>query len=177
MTTLFRRKAVAVAFAVLALTLAGGGIAVAQPVAKVPAEFAQPAVRQPGPGNQPEVSSADARKARAALQQNATLAVPAPGTISRAVVSSTGVLSAGRFSANVVSATRYGPGQYQVLFNYDVRLKTYVATIGTVDPNNVPPAGEISVAPRYLTPNAVFIQTYNSAGNPADRPFHLIVAN
>ncbi|MEU4716760.1 hypothetical protein AB0F73_24345 [Micromonospora purpureochromogenes] len=37
--------------------------------------------------------------------------------------------------------------------------------------------GEVAVAPRYLTPNAVFVQTRTSGGSAADRPFHLVVAN
>jgi hypothetical protein len=77
----------------------------------------------------------------------------------------------------VVSATRFGPGEYQVLFNYNVSLKAFHATIGTTDPYNVPPGGEISVAPRLQTPNAVFVQTRSSSGNAADRPFHLVIAN
>ncbi|GAA4575678.1 hypothetical protein GCM10023176_45440 [Micromonospora coerulea] len=61
--------------------------------------------------------------------------------------------------------------------DYDVHLKAFSATIGTNDPLNVPPGGEISVAPRTLTPNAVFVQTRNSSGTPSDRPFQLLVAN
>ena len=48
MTTFFRRKAAAVTLGVLALTLAGGGIAVAQPATKAPAEVAQPGAQQAG---------------------------------------------------------------------------------------------------------------------------------
>ncbi|MEV5765537.1 hypothetical protein AB0L34_13340 [Micromonospora sp. NPDC052213] len=175
MTTLFRRKAVAVAFAALALTLAGGGIAVAQPAAKAPAEVTAPSARQPGDGAQPAVTPAEARKAKAALAQGPSTQATAPGTISFAVVSSGGTLLRG--SPEVVSATRYGPGQYQVLFTYNVTLKGYQATIGTTDPYNVPPGGEISVAPRLQTPNAVFVQTRNSSGSPSDRPFHLAITN
>ncbi|MCX4386185.1 hypothetical protein OG777_04495 [Micromonospora peucetia] len=174
MTTLFRRKAVAVAFAALALTLAGGGIAVAQPAAQTPAEVAQPA-RQPGSGSQPAVTPAEAAKAKAALAQGPSALATTPGTVASAVVTSGGILLRG--SPEVVSATRYGPGQYQVLFNYNVSLKAIHATIGTIDPFNVPPGGEISVAPRLQTPNAVFVQTRNSSGGPSDRPFHLVVAN
>lgn len=76
-----------------------------------------------------------------------------------------------------MSTTKYGPGQYQVLLDYNVVLKAHVATIGTNDPANVPVGGEVAVAPRYLTPNAVFVQTRTSGGTAADRPFHLIVAN
>ncbi|WP_433391144.1 hypothetical protein [Micromonospora sp. KLBMP9576] len=174
MTTIFRRKAIAVGFAALALTLAGGGIAVAQPAAQAPVEAAQPAVRQPGSGSQPAVTPAEARRARAALAQGPSALATTPGTVASAVVIGGTLL---RGSPEAVSATRYGPGQYQVLFNYNVSQKTYVATIGSADPSNVPPGGEISVAPRLQTPNAVFVQTRNSSGTPADRPFHLVVAN
>ncbi|MEV0808544.1 hypothetical protein [Micromonospora sp. NPDC050200] len=168
MATFFRRKAAALTLGVLALTLAGGGIAAAQPTTT-----AQPGARQPGAGSQPPVSPADARQARAAMQ--ATLVAPAPGTVEWAVVSSAGTLL--QHSANVVSATRYGPGQYQVLLNYDVRFKAYTATIGTNDQFNVPPGGEASVSPRNLTPNGVFVQTRTSGGSAADRPFHIHIAN
>ncbi|TDB77286.1 hypothetical protein [Micromonospora sp. KC723] len=173
MATFFRRKAAAVTLGVLALTLAGGGIATAQPTTKASAEIAQPAARSSGAG-QPPVSAADAKRARAALDAVGAQAT-APGTVAWAVSSSGGSLLRG--SPEAVSVTRYGPGQYQVLFNYDVSRKSYQATIGTTDQFNIPPAGEISVAPRLSTINGVFVQTRNSAGTPADRPFHLLVAN
>lgn len=176
MTTFFRRKAAAVTLGVLALTLAGGGIAAAQPTTKAGAEVGQPGVRQPGGNTQPPVSAADARAAKAAMRQGATLAAPpAAGAVAFAVVAANGTLL--HRSANVVSVTKYGAGQYQVLLDYNVVLKAHVATIGTNDPANVPPGGEVAVAPRYLTPNAVFVQTRTSGGSAADRPFHLVVAN
>lgn len=176
MAIFLRRKAAVVALGVLALTLGGGGIAAAaHPAAKAAAEVAQPGARQPG--HQPPVTAAEARAAKAALR--AALAPPPAGTVAWAVVSSNGTLL--QHSANVVSATRFtccGAGQYQVLLDYDdVHAKAFDATIGTNDPNNVPPGGEVSVAPRYLTPNAVFVQTRSSSGGFADRPFHLIIAN
>ncbi|MFC4145576.1 hypothetical protein ACFO0M_04850 [Micromonospora mangrovi] len=175
MATLLSRKAAAVALGALTLTLAGGGIAAAaQPATKAPVQAVQPAVRQPG--GQPPVTAASARQARAAMAT--TLAAPAPGAVAWAVVSANGVLL--QHSPNVVSAQRFtccGAGQYEVILNYDVHLKAHAATIGTNDPANVPPGGEVSVAPRYLTPNGVFIQTRSSGGSAADRPFHLIVAN
>ncbi|MEV0156452.1 hypothetical protein AB0H57_22375 [Micromonospora sp. NPDC050686] len=54
-------------------------------------------------------------------------------------------------------------------------------TVGTLDPDNVPPPGQASVAPRrglavgQPTPNAVYVQPYNSAGTPANLGFHLVV--
>ncbi|MEU6077089.1 hypothetical protein [Micromonospora sp. NPDC047074] len=174
MTTIFRRKAVAVGVAALALALAGGGIAVAQPAAQAPAEVAA-AVQQPGSGGQPAVTPAEARRARAALAQGPSAQGTSPGSVAFAVVSDAAVLHRG--SPEAVSATRYGPGQYQVLFNYNVLRKGFQATIGTIDQYHVPPGGEISVAPRLQTPNAVFVQTRNSSGGPADLPFHLTVTN
>ncbi|MFC0028476.1 hypothetical protein ACFFMM_02935 [Micromonospora chaiyaphumensis] len=179
MATFLKRKATVVALAALSLTLAGGGIAAAaHPAAKAPAEVAQPGARQPG--QQPPVTAAETRAAKAAL--NATLAAPTPGLVAWAVVSSNGTLL--QHSANVVSAKRFSSstpgqfaGQYQVTLDYAVNLKGLHATIGTNDAANVPPAGEVAVAPRYLIPNAVFVQTRSSSGGYADRPFHLLIAN
>ncbi|MEV4842663.1 hypothetical protein AB0K20_05525 [Micromonospora matsumotoense] len=173
MTTFFRRKAAAVTLGVLALTLAGGGIAVAQPATKAPAEVAQPGAQQAGVAGQPSVTAAEAQQARAALK--VSLAPPAAGSVAWAVVTSGGTLL--QHSANVVSATKYGTGQYQVLLDYSVVGKAFQATIGTNDQFNVPPAGEISVAPRNQTANGVFIQTYSSGGSVSNKPFHLFVAN
>ncbi|SCG62633.1 hypothetical protein [Micromonospora humi] len=172
MATFFKRKATVVALAALSLTVAGGGIAVAaQPEAKP----GQPARA----GGQPAVGATEQRAARSAMR--ATLAPPAAGQVAWAVVSSTGTLL--QHSGNVVSAFRFAPGpdvspgQYQVLLDYDVSHKAYVATVGTNDPNNVPPGGEVSVAPRYLIPNAVFVQTRTSGGSFSPRPFHLVVTS
>ncbi|SCF18764.1 hypothetical protein GA0070216_106112 [Micromonospora matsumotoense] len=173
MATFFRRKAAAVTLGVLALTLAGGGIAVAQPATKAPAEVAQPGAQQAGVAGQPSVTAAEAQQARAALK--VSLAPPAAGSVAWAVVTSGGTLL--QHSANVVSATKYGTGQYQVLLDYSVVGKAFQATIGTNDQFNVPPAGEISVAPRNQTPNGVFVQTYSSGGSVSSKPFHLFVAN
>ncbi|MET7970067.1 hypothetical protein [Micromonospora sp. NPDC005305] len=178
MATFLKRKATVVALAALSLTLAGGGIAAAaHPAAKAPAE-AQPGARQAG--QQPPVTAAETRSAKAAL--NATLAAPTPGLVAWAVVSSNGTLL--QHSANVVSAKKFSSsvpgqfaGQYQVTLDYAVNLKGLHATIGTNDAANVPPAGEVAVAPRYLIPNAVFVQTRSSSGGYADRPFHLLIAN
>ncbi|MGY0003609.1 hypothetical protein [Micromonospora sp. I033] len=178
MATFLKRKATVVALAALSLTLAGGGIAAAaRPAAKAPAEVGQAGARQPG--HQPPVTAAESRAAKSALR--ATLAAPTPGLVAWAVISANGTLL--QHSPNVVSAKKFAPGQgqyagqYQVTLDYAVNLKGLHATIGTNDAANVPPAGEVSVAPRYLIPNAVFVQTRNSGGGYADRPFHLLIAN
>ncbi|MFC4021378.1 hypothetical protein ACFOW4_26040 [Micromonospora sp. GCM10011542] len=165
MTTSFRRKAAAATFAALALTLAGGGIAVAQPSAKAPQETVQPAARRTD--SQPPVTAESARKARAALKANATTLAASTAIT---VVNANGTRSRG-----VGTVIKYGVGQYEVQYAYNVTGGVYVATIGRADACCIPAPGEISVARRLSTPNAVFVQTRNSAGAPADLGFHLVV--
>ncbi|WP_189043241.1 hypothetical protein [Micromonospora sonchi] len=176
MAKLFSPRSMAVAFSALALTLAGGGIAVAaQPttVVQAPVDSGQPAARAAAATGQPQVTPEEARQARAALKGSVgTNAII--GSVSFAVVGSGGNLIRG---LDAVSATRYGPGQYQVLFNRNLTRSAYHATVGTDQQCCIPPAGQVSVAPRLATPNAVFIQTYNSAGVPADRPFHVAISS
>ncbi|WFE49887.1 hypothetical protein [Micromonospora sp. WMMD1155] len=164
MSSFFRRKAAAVTFAVLALSLAGGGIAVAQPSAKAPQEAVQPAAR--GTNAQPPVTAESARMAKAALKANSTLV--ASTTI--VVVNSNGTKARG--TGTVI---KYGVGQYEVQFGHNVTAGVFVATVGRADACCIPPAGEIAVAPRLSTPNAVFVQTRTSAGVPTDLGFHLVV--
>ncbi|WP_434743160.1 hypothetical protein [Micromonospora sp. SH-82] len=174
MAKFFSRRSAAVAFSVLALTLAGGGIAAAaQPttVAKSPLDSPQPGPRLAAPGGQPVVTAQEAKAAKAALAGGVGTAA-VPGSTSYAVVTAAGVFVRGN---DAVSATKWGPGQYQVLFNRNLSRGAYVATVGDDDDCCIPPAGEISVAPRLSTPNAVFVQTYDLAGVPSDRPFHLAV--
>ncbi|MET8266558.1 hypothetical protein ACFYP0_27425 [Micromonospora arida] len=167
MSTSFRRKAAAVTFAVLALSLAGGGIALAQPSAKAPQEAVQPAAR--GTNSQPPVTAESARMAKAALKSGAATKLAATAT-SVVVVNSNGTKARG-----VGTVIKYGVGQYEVQFGYVVTSSVIVATVGRADACCIPPAGEISVAPRLSTPNGVFVQTRNSAGTPTDLGFHLVV--
>ncbi|MEV4542378.1 hypothetical protein [Micromonospora echinaurantiaca] len=164
MTTIFRRKAVAVAFAVLALSLAGGGVA----VAKAPDGASQPAARASG-GSQPPVTAESARKAKAALAAGAQTTAAA-GTHYTVIVNANGTKARG--TGTVI---KYGVGQYEVQFPYNVTRGVYLATIGRPDSCCIPAGGEVAVAPRLLTPNGVFVQTRNSAGVAADLPFHLVV--
>ncbi|MER7441112.1 hypothetical protein [Micromonospora avicenniae] len=162
MTKPFRRKAIAVAFAVLGLTLAGGGIAIAQPAAQAPG---QPAAR--ASSSQPAVTAEATRSARAALKAGVgTLAASNVGTV---------VKADGTKARGTGYVIKYGTGQYEVQYGYVVSSGVYQATIGRPDACCIPPGGEIVVAPRLSTPNAVFIQTRNSAGTPVDLPFHLVV--
>jgi hypothetical protein len=73
-----------------------------------------------------------------------------------------------------VFSQRFSRGQYEVVFNRDVSDCAYVATIGDSG-DRIPPSGEISVARRSGNDNAVFIATYDSDGNPANREFYLAV--
>jgi hypothetical protein len=74
------------------------------------------------------------------------------------------------------SATRTGEGQYQVVFNADVKACTYFATLGdTAD--GAPPAGEIAVSSLAGNANGVLVVTRDSTGAATvDRPFHLTVS-
>ncbi|WP_328532753.1 hypothetical protein OG836_19295 [Micromonospora zamorensis] len=166
MSTSFRRKAAAVTFAVLGLSLAGGGIAIAQPSAKAPQEAVQPAAR--GTNSQPPVTAESARMAKAALKSGAATTLVASTSV--VVVNSNGTKARG-----VGTVIKYGVGQYEVQFGYTVTSGVFVATVGRADACCIPPAGEISVAPRLSTPNGVFVQTRNSAGTPTDLGFHLVV--
>ncbi|WP_433531892.1 hypothetical protein ACQPYA_07355 [Micromonospora sp. CA-263727] len=164
MPSFFRRKAAAVAIAALALALAGGGIAAAQPTTKAPG--GQPASRG---AQQPAVTAASLNSAKAALAKGDAVTA-ASIDLYRTVVNANGTKARGD---GVV--IKYGVGQYEVQFGSNVATAFYVATIGRPDSCCVPPGGEVSVAPRLLTPNGVFIQTRNSAGVAADLPFYLIV--
>ncbi|MGC4805283.1 hypothetical protein [Micromonospora sp. DT233] len=173
MAKMISRRAVAVTLGVLALTLAGGGIAVAQTTtaAQPVAQTGQPDARAAASSQQPVPTAAEVAQARAALKKKVGPSYVA-GSTSFAVVNSDGTLARGH---DVASATRYGPGEYQVVFHRSLARGAYVATIGGATDCCIPPAGEITVAPRLITPNAVFVQTYGSNGAPADRPFHLAV--
>ncbi|MEU4471208.1 hypothetical protein [Micromonospora sp. NPDC023888] len=164
MKTSFRPKAAAVTFAVLALTLAGGGIAIAQPSAKAPQAAVKPAAR--GTNSQPPVTAESARSAKAALKAGGVTTMAAASWFT--VVNANGTKQRG--TGTVI---KYGPGQYEVQFGYNVSNGAYLATISRHDSCCIPPGGEAAVAPRLGTPNGVFIQTRNSAGVPTDLGFTL----
>ena len=89
-----------------------------------------------------------------------------------AVVTAAGAISRG---AGTVSSTKFGAGQYQVIFNRNVTECVYVASVADLG-NLIPPAGQIGVAPRAGSVNGVFIQTRNATGAPADLNFMLKVS-
>jgi hypothetical protein len=88
-----------------------------------------------------------------------------------AVVAADGALPRKNGAASV---TKLGLGDYEVVFGGNVSACAYNATLGTTDTAD-PPAGEVGVAQRSGNGNAVRVITRDSAGDPADRPFHLTV--
>jgi hypothetical protein len=99
-------------------------------------------------------------------------AVLADGVTRQAVVSNVGAAVRSR---GVASSAQTGTGQYQVIFDRDVRQCTYVGTLGdesAAGPGN----GQISVTSAASNVNGVRVVTRDSEGAVADRSFHLIVS-
>jgi hypothetical protein len=71
----------------------------------------------------------------------------------------------------VVSSAKLDTGSYEVIFRRDVTECAYVASI-----QHSSQTGETLVEPRNGNANGVFVGTFTSAGAPADKRFHLIVA-
>lgn len=95
-----------------------------------------------------------------------------------AVLETNGTLVRGH---NVWRVAHLAPGIYEVIFNGDVSAGVFQATIGRPG-IFTEPTGEICVALRFLPPppnpefnKGVWIQTFDSAGHPSDRAFHLLV--
>jgi hypothetical protein len=86
------------------------------------------------------------------------------------------VVSAGgefrRGNATHGAHTEGGSGAYTVGFAENVSGCAYSATLGT-DDGSVLPGGRVTVTDLN---GIVRVQTYGADGNPADLPFHLIVA-
>lgn len=111
----------------------------------------------------------------AALAVPATLyGMPPTAQILFAVVDANGSLIRG---FGTISATRLGVGTYQVVFSHDLTRSAYLGTLGLPGSVGGSPSGEIAVVGRAGVPNGVFVQTFTSAGAPADRAFHLAVAS
>jgi len=79
----------------------------------------------------------------------------------------------GRLRGNATSGG-HAPalGTYDFGFAESVSACSFVATIGTAD-GSEPPQGRISV---FDAGGRAGVRTYDTSDNPADRPFHLIVA-
>ncbi|MGI5213588.1 hypothetical protein [Plantactinospora sp. CA-290183] len=166
MAKIFGRKTMLLAVGALALSLVGGGIAIAAPSPGVDPG----AVRVDGRlVEQPPVSKADIEQAKAALAAPDDAGV-LQATALFAVVSANGGLVRGE---GAVSVALLGLGQYQVVFNAPVNTGAYLGTIGLTGNVGVSPTGFISVVGRTNLANGVFVQTWNQSGQPANRSFHL----
>jgi hypothetical protein len=98
--------------------------------------------------------------------------VAAEGVMRHAVISNVGVTVRSR---GTTSSSQSGPGQYLVVFDRDVRNCVYTATLGdesAAGPGN----GQISVTSAATNVNGVRVVTRDSAGEFANRSFHLIVS-
>jgi hypothetical protein len=98
--------------------------------------------------------------------------VLADGVTRQAVVSDVGAAVRSR---GVTSAVQVGVGQYQVVFDRDVRQCVYVATLGDESASG-PGTGQISVTSEASNVNGVRVVTRGSDGATANRSFHLIVS-
>ena len=96
----------------------------------------------------------------------------ADGLARHGVISNTGALVRGR---GITSASKTGDGQYQAIFDIDVRNCTYFATLGDESASG-PGTGQIAVTSAASNVNGVRVVTRNSTGELADRSFHLIVS-
>jgi hypothetical protein len=89
-----------------------------------------------------------------------------------AVISNVGAAVRNR---GVTSSAQTGPGQYQVIFDRDVRNCVYAATLGDESAAGAG-NGQISVTSAAANVNGVRVVTRNSQGNNDNRSFHLIVS-
>jgi hypothetical protein len=79
-------------------------------------------------------------------------------------------------SSGGVTVTRIGAagaGQYEVDFGRNISVCTAVATVGGSGTTTA--LGEVNVADRAANNQAVFVDTNNSDGGAADKPFRLVV--
>ena len=98
-------------------------------------------------------------------------AVLAEGVVRHAVISDVGATVRGR---GVASSAQTGTGQYQVIFDRDVRACTYFATLGDESASG-PGTGQIAVTSAATSVNGVRVVTRGSDGTQANRSFHLLV--
>jgi hypothetical protein len=143
----------------LKLAASTGVAAVGAAVASGPAAQAQEALRAQPPGPNNGISVDDA---------------PGPdipsGQYGYAVVNSDGTLARGH---HAVKSDRLATGQYEVIFDSNVRGGAYIATIGLSGSTQFSPPGQITVAGRFHNVNGVFITTSDAGGKPKDMGFHL----
>jgi hypothetical protein len=101
-----------------------------------------------------------------------TTAVAAQGSAHHAVIASGGAVVRAR---GLASSVRTGTGQYQAIFDRDVRQCAYVATLGD-ESAAAPGTGQVSVTSLPSSVNGVRIFTRNSEGAAANRSFHIVVS-
>ena len=99
-------------------------------------------------------------------------AVVADGVTRHAVISDVGATVRGR---GVTSSAQNGTGQYQVIFDRDVRQCVYSAVLGDESASG-PGTGQIAVTSEASNVNGVRVLTRDSAGTQANRSFHLMVS-
>jgi hypothetical protein len=96
----------------------------------------------------------------------------ADGLVRHAVVASNGGTVRSR---GITSTARTGAGQYQAIFDRDVRNCAYFATLGD-ESAAAPGTGQIAVTSAAGNVNGVRVVTRNSVGELADRSFHVTVS-
>jgi hypothetical protein len=99
-------------------------------------------------------------------------ALLAEGVTRQAVIADTGAAVRSR---GVASSAQTGTGQYQVVFDRDVRQCVYSATLGDESASG-PGTGQIAVTSAASNVNGVRVVTRNSDGTSVNRSFHLIVS-
>jgi hypothetical protein len=88
-----------------------------------------------------------------------------------AVVNANGTEARGE---QILSTANVGLGAYEVITTKNVSLCAFVAVIGSSASSGTEPTGQITTVRRVGTTNGIFIATTDSAGNPANRGFHLM---
>lgn len=101
-----------------------------------------------------------------------TSSVASQGSAHGVVVGSGGGTVRGR---GVTSTARTATGQYQAVFDRDVRSCVYVATLGDESASS-PGTGQVSVTSLPSNVNGVRVFTRASNGDAANRSFHLVVS-
>jgi hypothetical protein len=90
-----------------------------------------------------------------------------------AVINADGTIARGK---GVVSVTHTaGAGSYIVFFNKDVTNCVFTATIGLSGSSGTSARGFITTVGAAAGADGVFVTTDDTAGNPAERGFHLYV--
>ena len=98
--------------------------------------------------------------------------VQADGVVRQGVISDVGATVRGR---GIASSAQTGTGQYQVIFDRDVRACFYSATLGDESASG-PGTGQIAVTSAASNVNGVRVVTRDSDGTLANRSFHLLVS-